>query len=115
MKLLADENIESEIVAALRSAGHLVFDIKELSPGVGDKDVLATANETASILLTNDKDFGELIYRDRLFSSGVMLLRFGKLDIEARVALLTDALDKYEDMLSGSFAVITPTGIRIRR
>jgi len=80
MNILADENLESEIVTALRLAGHSVSDIKEIRPGVDDPEVLSIANRTDAILLTNDKDFGELVYRDRLFSTGIILLRFGKLE-----------------------------------
>jgi predicted nuclease of predicted toxin-antitoxin system len=55
VKIVADESIESEIVAALRRAGHTVSDIKETTPGIEDQQVLSLANETDAILLTNDK------------------------------------------------------------
>ena len=80
MKILADENIEGEMVDALRRAGHTISDIKETKPGIEDTDVLTIATDLDSILLSNDKDFGELIYRDGLvskvrFSSGSANLR----------------------------------------
>ncbi len=115
MKILADENLESEIVEALRVAGHTVSDIKELSPGAEDPDVLALANEASALLITNDKDFGELVYRERLFSNGVVLLRFGKIEIEERIEFLTDVLLEHEEELLGAFTVITPVGVRIRK
>jgi predicted nuclease of predicted toxin-antitoxin system len=115
MKILADESIESEIVAALREAGHSVADIKETSPGIEDEQVLSLASETDSILLTNDKDFGELIYRDRHFSKGVILLRFGKLEIAERIELLKTVLEERTAALFGAFTVVTAVGIRIRR
>jgi len=114
MNILADENLESEIVTALRLAGHSVSDIKEIRPGVDDPEVLSIANRTDAILLTNDKDFGELVYRDRLFSTGIILLRFGKLEIAERADLPIAALEEHSSKLVGAFTVISPTGVRIR-
>ena len=115
MKILADENIESEIVTALRLAGHSVSDIKETSPGIEDVEVLTIANDSDAILITNDKDFGELIYRDRQTSNGVILLRFGKLKIAERIELLIDVLDEHKNELPEAFTVISSTGVRIRK
>lgn len=115
MKLLADESIESEIVAALRRAGHEVADIKEFSPGIEDAEVLSLANELNAIVITNDKDFGELIYRDLQSSKGIILLRFGKLEIAERIELSTGVLDEHEIAMFGTFTVVTTTGITIRK
>lgn len=115
MKLLADESIESELVVALRSVGHEVADIKELSPGIEDAKVLALAEESGAILITNDKDFGDLIYRDTLASKGVILLRFGTLELNERAARVVEVLERHESQLSDAFTVITPAGSRIRR
>ena len=115
MKILADENIEIEIVVALRQAGHAVSDIKEISPGVEDPNVLEIATNLDAILLTNDKDFGELVYRDKLVSNGVILLRFGKLDIDQRIDLLLGILIERESEMSRAFTVITTAGVRVRK
>ncbi len=115
MNILADENIETEIVAALRSAGHVVVDIKETDPGIEDTKVLQMAGEQNAVLLTNDKDFGELIYRDRLFSRGVILLRFAKLDVQERITSLIDVMTEHASELRGAFTVITNNGVRIRK
>ena len=115
MKILAAESIESEIIRALRAAGHEVADIKESSPGIEDIEVLSRAAASEAILLTNDKDFGGLIYRDRLISSGVILLRFGKLEIKERIELLKTVLGEQEAKLTSSFAVVTAVGVRIRK
>jgi predicted nuclease of predicted toxin-antitoxin system len=115
MRLLADENVEGEVVTALRLAGHEVNDVKENTPGIEDMDVLALANKIGAVLLTNDKDFGELIYRDRLATRGVILLRFGKIQIAEKVDLLLSVLEDRESDLIESFTVITSNGIRMRR
>mgnify|MGYP001279782839 CR=1 FL=1 len=115
MNIIADENLEREIVLALRVAGHVVLDIKESSPGIDDRQVLAIANESSSVLLTNDKDFGDLVFKERLFSSGVLLLRFGKLEMAERIDLLIELLDERADEIPHAFTVLTSVGVRIRK
>jgi predicted nuclease of predicted toxin-antitoxin system len=66
MILLADENVDAPIVAELRAAGHRVDYVRELDPGIDDQTVLAFANGRDALLLTSDKDFGELVFRRRL-------------------------------------------------
>jgi len=75
-RLLADENIPSDVVAAPRSDGHDVAWIGEVAPAADDMAVLARASAEGRLLLTLDKDFGELAFR--LGSSaapGIILLR----------------------------------------
>lgn len=115
MTLLAGENVEREIVVALRLAGYAVADVKESKPGIADADVLTISNNSDAVLITNDKDFGELIYRDGLISKGIILLRFGKLEIRERIQLLIGVLEEHENELDGAFTVISPTGVRIRK
>ena len=63
MRFVADESLDFPIVTALRNAGHDVFSIKEQSPRMEDDAILKIANEQKRILLTCDKDFGELVLR----------------------------------------------------
>jgi len=75
MNLLADEGVERQIVERLRQAGHDVWYIAEMEPGIADDVVLAQANASQALLITLDKDFGELVYRQGLVHAGVILLR----------------------------------------
>ena len=63
MNLLADESIDLQIVDRLRQDGHLVHYIAEMEPGISDDVVLDLANQDTAVLLTADKDFGELVFR----------------------------------------------------
>ena len=74
MNLVADENIDRGIIERLRRDGHLVDWIAELSPSVSDEEVLRLAVEGGAVLVTEDKDFGELVYRCGLAHSGVLLV-----------------------------------------
>jgi predicted nuclease of predicted toxin-antitoxin system len=66
MKLLADESVDRLIVERLRQDGHDVSYVAEMEPGIADEIVLQRANENEAILLSADKDFGEITFRQRL-------------------------------------------------
>ena len=63
MNLVADEGVERQIVEQLRQNGHTVIYVAELAPSISDDQVLQQANERQAILVTVDKDFGELVFR----------------------------------------------------
>src|SRR5260370_37950509 len=75
MKIVADEGIERPVVLRLRAAGHQVIHIAEIAPGSTDPEVLELANQEESLLITYDKDFGDLVFYRRYHSHGIMLLR----------------------------------------
>jgi predicted nuclease of predicted toxin-antitoxin system len=60
MRLVADENLDLTVVGALREAGHEVFAVVEMEPGIPDEAVLGITNSQVAMLVTEDKDFGEL-------------------------------------------------------
>lgn len=114
MRVLADENFPRPALDALRKAGWDVFSIAEECPGVSDEEVAALCEEQKRILLTFDKDFGELIFRRGLpAGSGVVLFRITPESPEeaADVAL---ALVESQPDLHGSFCVVTRDRIRVR-
>jgi predicted nuclease of predicted toxin-antitoxin system len=88
--------------------------VRELDPGIDDTRVLALANELDSLLLTSDKDFGELVFRQRLVHAGVVLFRLVGLSIERKAEILVAVLRAREKELIGAFTVVAPTSVRIR-
>ncbi len=114
MKLFADENVARSLVAQLRARGHDVLYAAEAQPGAPDTDWLTRAEAEGRLILTSDKDFGDLIFRDGLTSHGVVLLRLGALGLPDRLARLEDAWPTVEAHSAGKFLVITPSKIRIR-
>ena len=64
MNLLADESIDRQIVERLRQDEHDVLYIAEVEPSISDNIVFDRANEKFALLLTGDKDFGEIVFRD---------------------------------------------------
>jgi predicted nuclease of predicted toxin-antitoxin system len=87
VKIVADENVDQQIVDRLRAAGHEVLFVAELDPGIDDEAVLLRSRQTNAILLTADKDFGELVFRQRLVHAGVLLIRLAGLTPDVKAAL----------------------------
>jgi len=113
MRLLANENFPGAAVSALRNAGHDVLWIRTESPAATDQDVLYLAQTQDRIVLTLDKDFGELAFRSRLPSqSGVILFRLtpSSPDYISRVAV---AALKSASEWHGHFAVVEEDRIRL--
>ncbi len=114
MKIAADENIDGRLVAALRDAGHDVFWIAESLPSASDAVVLETAREQGALLLTDDLDFGEMVYRQQLAASGVLLTRLAGLSLGNKIELILQTLEQHAEELNGSFTVIDKRLTRIR-
>ena len=114
MNLIADENVDAGIVAALRDAGYAVTYVRELEPGVDDERVLQLAESKNAPLLTSDKDFGELVFRQRLLHAGVILIRLAGLPVEVKGEVLISVLRAHTAELTGAFTVIGRKSVRIR-
>ena len=115
MNLLADESVDKQIVERLRLDGHLVLYIAELEPSISDNVVLLRANEQNALLLTADKDFGELVYHQKMLSSGgVVLLRRLALSQQSKSEIVSQAVLEHASEFARSFSVISPGSIRIR-
>lgn len=115
MNLLADESVDRQIVERLRQDGHDVLYIAEVEPSISDDAVFDRANEKAALLVTGDKDFGELVFRNnRLISDGVILLRLAGLSAEKKSEIASDAIREHASELPQHFSVVAPGKIRIR-
>ncbi len=114
MRFLANENFPGDAVAALQSEGHDVVWVRVAAPGIKDNEVLAWAVRDQRLLLTFDKDFGELAWRAGLPAScGIILFRLNLppppdvgTNLAARVGERTD--------WAGHFSVIEPSRVRMR-
>jgi len=113
MRLLANENFPGDAVTALRQYGHDVAWIRTDSPGISDIEVLERAQRENRIVVTFDKDFGELVFRLRLPAlSGIILFRISVPSsqhvAQAAVAPIASRTD-----WAGHFAVVEDYRIRI--
>jgi len=114
VRLLADEGLEAGVVARLRAEGHDVVYVAELAPGLSDDAVLASAVAEERLLLTADKDFGELVFRLGRAAHGVLLLRLAGLSQAAKAETVALALRGHGEEMRSAFAVVTPGLVRVR-
>jgi len=114
VNLVADERLDREIVDRLRRDGHTVAYVAEMDPGISDDTVIDLANRKSAILLTADKDFGELVFRQNRLTRGVVLVRLAGLPGDRKAALVAGIIETHQARLAKAFTVITPGAIRIR-
>ena len=114
MRFLANENFPGAAVAALRAHGHDIVWVRTSAPGISDPDVLAWAARENRILLTFDKDFGELATGSALPPAcGVVLLRI-PMPTPGEVGQRLAELIVRRDDWAGHFSVIEPGRVRMR-
>lgn len=115
MRFLADESCDFTFVRVLRVTGHDVLAVTEAAPGAPDEKVIALARSQRRILITEDKDFGQLVFAAAASTSGVIYVRY---PMRYRSTLGADVLRLVEqrgEALIGAFAVVEPGRIRIGR
>lgn len=114
MKFLLDESAEFRLASFLHEHGHDVTSIAHDYPrSLTDREVLRIAYQERRILLTNDRDFGDLVFRLTLPHAGIIYFRLGAALLEEKKAWLERILVEYADGLD-RFLVITKQGIRVR-
>lgn len=114
MRFRANENFPGDAVAALLAAGHDIVWVRTDAPGMKDADVLSWAEREARILLTFDKDFGELAWRAGLSTTcGIVLFRLPMPSPAAVGAALAARLGERDDW-AGHLSVIEPSRVRMR-
>jgi len=113
MRFLADENFPRPTIRALRDSGFEVASAAEQSPGLADEHVLASCVAATATLLTLDKDFGELVFRQSLPAEcGVILFRVNSDSPRRFTSLVLAALQSRDDW-NGFFSVVTNDRIRM--
>lgn len=114
MKLLIDENISRHITSRLLSDGHTLIMAHDVARGRPDSEVLSIAFALGAIVLTEDSDFGDLVFRQGLASAGVILLRLSGMARTHQPDYVATVLAAHASSLSGAFSVITRSAVRIR-
>jgi predicted nuclease of predicted toxin-antitoxin system len=113
MRLLADESCDFRVVRALRAAGHDVMAVIEAAPGAADSTVIDLAMREHRIFITEDRDFGQLVYAASKPACGVILLRFPSTMRAALPATVIEFLAKHGHKLGDRFVVLQPGRIRL--
>lgn len=113
MKFLVDECAGPSIAAWLVSLGHDVYSVFDESQGMTDEDVLSKAYSEERILITNDKDFGEMIFRERRPHRGVIFLRLADERSANKIAVLEKILNSHSGRIEDRFVTVTQNKVRI--
>ncbi len=114
-KFLVDVNIGKKVEQWLLENKYDIKAVREIDARMSDKDVLKIAVSENRIVITIDKDFGELVYNLGMSHSGVLLLRLEDANADEKVKTLEKILTEHQDKLSGNFCVFQHGKIRIRK
>jgi len=112
MRFLVDESTGPAVAEWLRQQGHEVFSIYDEARGMDDDDVIRKAFAENWILMTNDKDFGEKVYREQRPHKGVVLLRLDDERAVIKIETIKRLLESHAEKLPGQFVVVSEKTIR---
>lgn len=115
MRFLVDECTGPAVAEWLQGEGHEVFSVYDELPGLDDEDIIRKAFADNWILITNDKDFGEKVYRDRRPHHGIILMRLENDRVTVKIRTLQQLLENYADQLANKFVVVTEKQVRFAR
>ncbi len=115
LRFLADESCDFAIVRALRTAGFDVLAVSEFMQRSVDRELIELASREHRILLTEDKDFGWLVFASHADSAGVMLIRYPGRARQALARTVARLVEEQADKLPGAFVVVEPGQIRFGR
>ncbi len=114
LKFLADESCDFAIVRCLRSASYDVEAISEIASGETDANIIKMALTSGRILITEDRDFGDLVYAHQKKHGGIILIRFPATARQGMAEAIRDLVQQKGPDLFGCFVVVNPSKIRIR-
>lgn len=115
MRFLVDESTGPAVARWLQSQGHDIFSVYEHAPGTADDEIIHKAFVESRILITNDKDFGEKVYREQRPHRGVILLRLDDERAPIKIEIMGRLLEQYAEELADNYVVVTETRVRFAR
>lgn len=113
MRFLVDESTGPQVAVWLRARGYEVFSIYHQARGLDDDAVIAKAASEGWVLITNDKDFGEKVFRDARLHRGVLLLRLEDERPACKISVISRVLVQFGERLADAFVVATENRVRI--
>lgn len=115
MKFLVDECTGPAVAAWLREHNHDVYSVYDDARGADDNEVIQIAFDQERILITNDKDFGEKVFRDKRPHVGIILMRLEDETAVSKTEVLSHLLTKYSEKLQGAFTVVSERRVKFAR
>ena len=115
MRFLVDESTGPWVAQWLRERGDEVFSVFEQARGMDDDDILQKAFTEKWVLITNDKEFGDKIFRDRKQHKGIVLLRLDDERAAMKIDVLGRLLEQYAGELEDRFVTVTENSVRFAK
>ena len=113
MRFIVDECTGTKVAEWLRAEGHEAFSIYDECRGLDDDSIIDKAFTENWILITNDKDFGELVFRERRLHHGVIFLRLSDERSANKIEILRHLLKNHSERLAEHFVTVTEKAVRI--
>lgn len=114
LKFLVDMGVGIKVEQWLSASGHDVKAVRAIDPKLPDQTILQIASEEYRIVVTMDKDFGEMVFRASQSHTGVLLLRLEEATSDEKVRVIAEIVTKHGDKLEGKFSVFQSGRLRIR-
>ena len=115
MRFLVDECTGPKVAEWLRAQNHEVFSVFDEMRGADDEQIIQKAFDESWLLITNDKDFGEKVYRERRAHHGIIFMRLTDERAAGKIEALRRLLESYAEKLPNQFVVVTETRVRFAR
>jgi len=115
MRFIVDENTGPDVANWLKKQGHEVFSVYEQARGLDDDSIIQKAYNENYLLITNDKDFGEKVFREKQKHKGIILLRLKDERPAAKIETIKILLENHSNKLAENFVVVTETSARFAR
>jgi predicted nuclease of predicted toxin-antitoxin system len=115
MRFIIDECTGPSVALWLRKQGYEVFSVYEDARGMTDEQIIGMAYNNNWILVTNDKDFGEQIFKRGHLHKGVILLRLKDERAASKISVISRLLNHYKERLSCTFVIATEEQVRFAR
>ena len=113
--IIADENVEQYWIELLQKNGYSVYSVRQNNPGISDTAIIAIVKEQKGILLTEDKDFGELVFAHSFKEVSIIFLRYDQPQYDAVEKQLLKAIQLFHDTDKPVFVTVTKNKTRVRR
>jgi predicted nuclease of predicted toxin-antitoxin system len=113
--IIIDENVDQVLIDKLDTKNFDTFLIRDHHPGASDREIIAIAKSNKGLIITEDKDFGELVFSHGIGGLSIILLRYNKSDYNDITKNLMKVLADYYDRHDPYFITVTRKKIRIRK
>ena len=115
LKFLIDVGVGTGIEKYLREEGYDTKTVRDIDPCMEDEKIIRTATSENRLVVTMDKDFGEMVYHFSMKHCGVLLLRLEDANGTEKLQVIRHIMEKYSSQIKNCFCVFQNGRLRIRK